>query len=352
MTPTTTPARSPMAIDRSAAPRVIVLATGGTIAGRADPRSNSGYNAGGVSGAQLIAGVPGLDRLAALSVEQIADVGSQDISEAIWLALAARIRRIIERDAAEGVVITHGTDTLEETAFFLYNVLSGDKPVVLTGAMRPGDAPDADGPANLRAAVQVAASPLSRGRGVLVVMGDAIHDPRWVVKTHTTTVPAFESPEAGPVGAVEPAADAAAIRYCAPVPVVRRPPLAQPQTTPLPRMTIVYAHAGMDAALVDHAVRDGARGIVLAGLGNGNAPRAVLAALAHAVRQGVTVVRASRVPAGRVSRNVEIDDDANGFIAAGSLNPPKARVLLALLLVSGVTAPKAVQREFDGDSLM
>jgi L-asparaginase len=290
--------------------------------------------------------------LAALHVEQIANVPSQDISEAIWLALAARIRHIIDQDEAEGVVITHGTDTLEETAFFLHNVLPADKPVVLTGAMRPSDAPDADGPADLRAAVQVAAGPLSRGRGVLVVMNGAIHDPRWVVKTHTTAVQAFESPEAGPVGAVTSNADSAAIRYFAPVSVARRVPFALPQTALLPRVMIVYAHADMDAALVDHALQDGVRGIVLAGLGNGNAPQAVLAALARAVRQGVSVVRASRVSAGRVSRNVEVDDDASGFVAAGSLNPQKARVLLQLSIADGITAPDAVQREFDGSGYM
>jgi len=324
-------------------PRVIVLATGGTIAGRADLRSAGGYNAGGVTGEQLIAGVPGLDDLAAIHVEQIANTGSQDISEAIWLRLAARIRQIINHDEADGIVITHGTDTLEETAFFLHLALPADKAVVLTGAMWPSDAPDADGPANLRAAIQVAASPQSRGRGVLVVMNGAIHDPRRVAKTHTTAVQAFESPEAGPIGAVDPAA----LCYFAPASAARRAPFALPQTAPLPRVAIIYAHAGMDAVSVGHAVQDGARGIVLAGLGNGNAPQAALAALARAVRQGVAVVRASRVPAGRVSRNVEIDDDASGFVVAGHLNPQKARLLLQLLLAKGITAPDAVQRAFD-----
>ncbi|MDR0478850.1 MAG: asparaginase [Burkholderiaceae bacterium] len=324
-------------------PRVIVLATGGTIAGRADPRSAVGYNAGGVTGEQLVASVPGLDRLAALDVEQIANVASQDMSEAIWLALAARIRRIIDWDEADGIVITHGTDTLEETAFFLHLTLPASKPVALTGAMRPSDAPDADGPANLRAAVQAAASPQSQGRGVLVVMGSDIYDPRRIVKTHTTAVQAFESPETGPVGAVDPAT----IRYFAPAPAARRAPLAIPQTVPLPRVAIVYAYAGMDAAPITHAVQNGARGIVLAGLGNGNAPQVVLTALNRATRQGVAVVRATRVPAGEVNRNVEVDDDASGFVAAGGLNPQKARVLLQLLLSNGVTAPAALQRAFD-----
>ena len=341
-----------MALDREInRPRVTVLTTGGTIAGQADRRSAHGYVAGGVSGTRLVASVPGLDCLAALDVEQIANVGSQDMSEAIWLALVARIRRIIDRDEAAGVVITHGTDTLEETAFFLSNVLPSGKPVVLTGAMRPGDAPDADGPANLRAAVQVAASPLSQGRGVLVVMNGAIHDPCRVVKTHTTALQAFASPSSGPLGAVPiavPAADLAAVRYFAPVPAARRgAPLTVPQTGPLPRVAIVYAHAGMDAAGIGHAVQDGARGIVLAGLGNGNAPQAVLAALASAARQGVAVVRATRVPAGCVARNVEVDDNASGFAAAGALNPHKARVLLQLLIANGITAPDAVQQAFD-----
>jgi L-asparaginase len=329
-------------------PRVIVLATGGTIAGRADPRSAHGYNAGCTSGAQLVASVPGLDRLAELSVEQIANVASQDMSEAIWLALAVRIRRIIECGQADGVVITHGTDTLEETAFFLHNVLPAGTPVVLTGAMRPGDAPDADGPANLRAAVQVAASPLSRRRGVLVVMHGAIHDPRQVVKIHTTAAPAFASPGGGPLGIVNPADDPAAIRYFAPDPAECAAPFAlSPIIVPLSRVAIVYAHAGMDAACISYAARDGARGIVLAGLGNGNAPQTVLTALVRAVRQSVIVVRATRVPAGRVDRNVEVDDDSNGFVAAGALTPQKARVLLQLLIANGITAPDAVQQAFN-----
>jgi L-asparaginase len=324
-------------------PRVIVLATGGTIAGRADARSVLGYNAGGMTGQQLVAGVPGLDELAAVRVEQIANVGSQDISEAIWLRLATRIRQIIGHDEADGIVITHGTDTLEETAYFLYLVLPLDKAVVLTGAMWPSDAPDADGPANLRAAIQIAASPQSRGRGVLVVINGAIHDPRRVTKTHTTAVQAFESSAAGPLGAV----DSAVPRYFASAPATHGAPFELPQTAPLPRVVIIYAHAGMGAASIYHAVQDGARGIVLAGLGNGNAPQAVLAALARAVRQGVVVVRASRVPAGRVSRNVEVDDDSSGFVAAGYLNPQKARILLQLLMANGVTAPDAVQQAFD-----
>jgi L-asparaginase len=320
--------RSRMTIDPGAGqgglPRVLVLATGGTIAGRADPRRAHGYNAGGVTGEQLLASVPGIDHLAALCAEQIADVGSQDISEAIWRALAARIRRGLESNEADGIVITHGTDTLEETAFFLHLVLPAGLPVVLTCAMRPGDAPDADGPANLRAALQVAASPLSRGRGVLVVMGGAIHDPRRVVKTHTTALAAFESPDAGAPGRV----DSAGIHYFAPA--ARHVLLALPAAGPLPRVAIIYAYAGMDAAPIGHAVRDGARGIVLAGLGNGNAPQAVLAALADAARQGVAVVRATRVPFGPVSRNVEVDDDRHGFVAAGGQSAQSAGAAGAL----------------------
>jgi L-asparaginase len=332
-----------MAIDSGTGPRVIVLTTGGTIAGRADPRSAGSYNAGSVTGQQLVAGVPGIDDLAPIGVEQIANVGSQDISEAIWLRLAARIGHIIGHDEADGIVITHGTDALEETAFFLHLVLPSDKAAVLTGAMRPSDAPDADGPTHLRAAIQVAASPLSRGRGVLVVMNGAIHDPCRVTKTHTTAAQAFESLEAGPLGAVDPAGPC----YFVPASATRCAPFALPQAAPLPRVVIVYAHAGMDAAFIDHALQDGVCGIVLAGLGNGNAPQAVLAALARAVRQGVAVVRASRVPAGQVRRNVEIDDDLNGFAVAGGLNPQKARVLLQLLIANDVTAPDAVQRAFD-----
>ena len=347
MSPRPTDAAGPVLTRR---PRVLVLATGGTIAGRADARAASAYAAGKIDAAELLGDVPGLDKLATLSALQVASIGSQDMNDQVWFELARRIQAAFAADLADGVVITHGTDTLEETAFFLDQALAGHRPVVLTGAMRPATAPDADGPANLLAAVAVAAAPASAGRGVLVALGGQIQAARWVQKIHATALQAFASPNAGPLGHV----DAAGVRF--------EQPLAQslaqstrgrdgpayrlPANAPLPRVDIIHAHANMDAAPIDDAARRGARGIVLAGVGNGNTSAPALAALSRAARSGVLVVRASLIGAGRVSRNVEIADDAQGFVAALDLNAQKARILAQLLIANGITQPEAAQAAF------
>jgi len=327
-----------------ALPHIIVLATGGTIAGQASNRSAIGYQAGKVSGADLIAAVPGLDHLANVSAEQISSIGSQDMNDKVWFDLARRIRDSFSKNQADGVVITHGTDTMEETAFFLSLVLNPDKPVVLVGSMRPSTAVSADGPANLYEAVEVAASPQARGRGVLVVLNDTIHDARRVTKSNTTSVETFRSPDGGPVGYVDPAS----VRFVTPVIAAAHPPYRLPATQPLPRVDIVYAHSNMDAAPITDAVKDGAKGIVLAGVGDGNASQAAIDALAAAAKSGVLVVRASRVGSGFVNRNVEVNDDRLGFVASLDLNPQKARVLTQLLIADGITSPKDVQKAFAG----
>lgn len=324
------------------APRILVLATGGTIASTGDARSAIGYNAGGVTGEQLTASVPGLDKLASIKAEQISNIGSQDMNSKVWYQLAARIKQAFERDEADGIVITHGTDTMEETAFFLDNVLAVSKPVVLVGSMRPSTAVSADGPGNLYEAVEVAASPQSQNRGVLVVMNDTIHGPRWVTKTNTTSVQTFHNPNAAPVGYVDPAS----IRYLSPAPAGRKQALDVPMGG-LPRVDIVYAHADMDAVQIDDAVKHNAKGIVLAGVGDGNASKAALDALEAAARKGVVVVRSSRVGSGFVNRNVEVSDDKTGFVVSYDLNPQKARVLTQLLIGNGVTAADKVQKAFD-----
>ncbi|VVD67511.1 L-asparaginase 2 [Pandoraea iniqua] len=324
------------------APRILVLATGGTIASTGDARSAIGYNAGGVTGEQLTASVPGLDKLASIKAEQISNIGSQDMNSKVWYQLAARIKQAFDRDEADGIVVTHGTDTMEETAFFLDNVLATSKPVVLVGSMRPSTAVSADGPGNLYEAVEVAASPQSQNRGVLVVMNDTIHGARWVTKTNTTSVQTFHNPNAAPVGYVDPAS----IRYLAPAPAGRKKALEVPSGG-LPRVEIVYAHADMDAVQIDDAVRHNAKGIVLAGVGDGNASQAALDALEAAARKGVVVVRSSRVGSGFVNRNVEVSDDKTGFVVSYDLNPQKARVLTQLLIGNGVTAADKVQKAFD-----
>ena len=299
-------------------PLIRLLATGGTIAGAQTGGAKRSYRAAAFSTEALIAAVPQLAELARLEVEQVAAIGSQDMNEAVWLRLAARTQLALDRREIAGVVVTHGTDTMEETAFFLNLVLRSEKPVVLVGAMRPATAISADGPMNLYNALAVAAHPGARGRGVLVVANDEIHFAREIAKTNTTQVGTFDS---GPRG------------------------LAATDQTTLPRVDIVYAHAGMGRELIDAAVRAGASGLVIAGVGDGNLNTTALAACAAAAKRGVAVVRSSRTGGGVVERNIEIDDDRLGFIAADELNPQKARVLLMLGLTRTRDA-RALQEMF------
>lgn len=326
-----------------ALPRVLVLATGGTISGKADKRSAIGYDAGGVTGQDLIDSVPGIEKLATLSVEQIANIGSQNMHDAVWFALAHRIQKAFDTHEADAVVITHGTDTMEETAFFLQHVIKSSHPVVLTGSMRPSTAISADGTANMYEAVKVATAPQAQGRGVMVVLNDTIHAARWVSKTNTTDLQTFQSVNAGPVGYVDPAS----VRFLAPAP--QGSPLVFDLTQlkdTLPRVEIVYGHSNMDARQIDNAVHDGAQGIVLAGIGDGNASTDAIAGLDRAVAKGVVVVRSSRVGSGLVNRNVEVSDDQHGYVASYDLNPQKARILLQLLLANGTKSTTAIQAAF------
>ncbi|GAB2551365.1 asparaginase [Nocardia heshunensis] len=325
-----------------AQPRIAILATGGTIAGKANANSAVGYTAGEATAQDLIDAVPGLDKIAKLSAEQVSNIGSQDMNEDVWLKLANRINELFASDQVDGVVVTHGTDTIEETAFFLDNVISSDKPVVLVGSMRPSTALSADGPANLRSAVQVAASPEARGRGSMVVLNDTIHSASDVTKTNTTSVQTFKSLNTGPIGYV----DAAAVTFTRPAAPQQHSHFPVPGGAPLPRVDIVYSHAGMNADQVNDAVAHGAKGIVLAGVGDGNTAKSVVDALSKAAKSGVVVVRSSRVGSGETVRNAELNDDELGTSASLFLNPAKARVLVQLLLAEGVTDPAKVQAEF------
>ncbi len=324
-------------------PRIVVLATGGTIAGIQAPRSRTGYRPGAFPIESLIAAAPGVESLARLEAVHVASIGSQDMDEPVWRSLAGLAQAALDRPDVAGVVITHGTDTMEETAYFLNLVVRSAKPVVLVGAMRPATAMSADGPMNLYNAVATAAHPEAGGRGVLVVANDEIHFAREVAKTNTTQVGTFRSTHRGLAGLVS----AARIHfYGAPV---RRHTAASEFTIPgkkaLPRVDIIYAHAGMGRSLIDAAVRGGAGGLVIAGVGNGNLGSAALAGAAAASRAGIAVVRSTRTGGGVVERNVEVDDDRLGFIAADELNPQKARILLMLALAR-TRDPLLLQRIF------
>jgi L-asparaginase len=312
-------------------PTVAVLATGGTIAGAAASDVQKGYTSGQLGVEQLINAVPQAKKLAVLKGEQISNIGSQDMNDEVWLKLANRVNELGATAGIEGIVITHGTDTIEETAYFLNLVAKTAKPVVLTGSMRPATALSADGPLNFFNAVAVAADTEAAGRGVLVVLNDWIHGAASLTKTSTTAVQTFMSPLSGLVGTVS----YGKVEF-------NRSPGAKHTSesefslagvTALPRVDIIMAYENMDGALIDAAVASGAKGLVIAGVGNGNLTQAALAALAAQAKKGIVCVRASRVAVGRVDRNVEVDDDKLGLVASMDKNPQKARVLLRLALL-------------------
>ena len=337
----------PDSLSRRPLPRIALLATGGTIAGAAaDALQTAGYQAGALGVERLLEAVPALNGLAHIEAEQLASIDSKDISYAVWNALSARLETLLARDDIDGVVITHGTDTLEETAFLLHLTVKSRKPVVLTAAMRPATALSADGPLNLCQAVTVASDPDAAGRGVLVVLNNQIHGARDVGKRNTTAVQAFESPEFGVLGWVQ---DARVEFHRS---VARPHTLATPFAVPAewPEVALVVSYSGVTRIAVDALVAAGVRGLVVAGTGNGSIHAALQQALGEAVAHGVAVVRASRTGAGHVMRNGAAPDDALGLVAAGTLSPYKARVLLILALAGNggrPLAPTTLQAMFD-----
>jgi L-asparaginase len=327
-----------------ARPTVTILATGGTIAGAQPKPGEAGYKAGSFSVESLIQAVPGMEKVAVVKGEQIASIGSQDMNDAVWIKLARRVNELQKDPTVDGIVITHGTDTLEETGYFLDLVVKGDKPVVLVGSMRPATAISADGPMNLYNGTAVAVDPAAKGRGTLIVLNDDIHYSREATKTNSTSLQTFASPNRGRAGIV---LFGKASFYSPPVPRHTSGSVfagSVPDT--LPKVFIVYAHANVGAELVDAAVAAGAKGIVLAGVGDGNGTDPLIQALAAAAKKGVVVVRSTRVGSGTVARNVELDDDKLGFVAAMELNPSKARVLLQQALTKTKDVAQ-IQKYFD-----
>jgi len=324
--------------------RIHVLGTGGTIAGAQPDPGHYGYTAARYGIDWLLNAVPGLDRLATLSGEQVVNIGSQDMDDGTWLALARRLDEVLAAPDTDAALITHGTDTLEETSYFLSLVTASDKPVVMVGSMRPATAISADGPANIYNGVAVAADPGASGRGTLVVLNDEIHYARNAVKTGTSNPSAFSSMSRGLAGITsagrvewfdrEPHRTDQALRF----------DVAGLES--LPRADILHAHANMSIDLIDAAIAGGARGIVIAGVGAGNMSARAIEQLARVASQGTAVVRSSRVVSAMVLRNAELDDDRLGFIAAGDLNAAKSRVLLALALTQ-TSDPQRIQHMFD-----
>lgn len=314
--------------------KVVILGTGGTIAGTSSgigsAADNIHYTAAQVSASQLVKAIPALSR-GHLLVEQVAQTDSKDMSFALWVALAERVQHHLALDDVQAVVITHGTDTLEETAYFLQALLSPSKPVVLTCAMRPADALAPDGPQNIRDAITVARNP--NAQGVVVVIAGVIHAALDVQKSHTYRLDAFSSGDGGPIGYVEEnslrllrnwSVSQKNIGRAAPEKIaLLKSPLAWP------RVEIVMNYAGASGELVDLMVSAGVRGLVVAGTGNGTVHQALEAALLRAQALGLRIVRATRCAQGRVFAR---SDDV--FPASDGLSPVKARIALMLELMN------------------
>lgn len=318
-------------------PNVAVLATGGTIAQTDSKEAKLLVD-------QLIGAVPQLQNVAKVTAEQVFQVSSPDITTDNWLALAKKINTTLARDDVQGVVVTHGTDTMEETAYFLDLVVKSRKPVVLVGSMRGSQSASADGPANLLNAVTIAADPASQGRGVLVTLNDRILAARDVTKTNTFTLDTFQSPDFGSLGYVQ----ASKPRFYR---VANRKHTVDTEfdianLSALPKVSIVYSYVGAEPSSIRDAVAGSAKGIVYAGTGNGSVPKAMQSAAVDASKAGIPFVRSARVNGGIVEHNGEHNDDEMGLVSSDSLNPQKARVLLMLALTK-TRDVKTIQRMFD-----
>lgn len=324
--------------DQQELPQVMILATGGTIAGVGASAIGADYKAGQKPIEDLLNAVPEIHDVAQVEGEQIANIGSQNMDITTWLKLSKRINEIFENDEADGVVVTHGTDTMEETAYFLSLTVQYDKPVVLVGAMRAFTAISQDGNRNLLDAVIVAASKKSEKVGTVVAMDSQIFTARDVDKTNTLRTSAFRSRNFGPIGTVF---DGKVDYYYT---SLRKPSHhfdVRDQVT-LPEVDILYGYAGSRPDAVGFSLKFGARGIVYAGVGNGNFNDGVKEALIAAAQEGVVICRASRIGAGKVTLHNEVDDAKYKFVVSDDLSPQKARILLMLALTE-TDDPTAIQ---------
>lgn len=327
---------------KKAKSRIAILGTGGTIAGFIDSTiATTGYTAGAIDIDVLIKAVPQIRDLADISWEQIANIDSSNMCDEIWLRLAKKIAKLFA-ERIDGVVITHGTDTMEETAYFLNLTIKSDKPVVLVGAMRPSTAISADGPKNLYNAVALVANKEAKNKGVMVAINDKILSARGVVKTHSLNVDAFSSPDFGDLGYI---VDGKVFFYNNVTKAhTKNAPFDVSKLTSLPKVDILYSYSNDGSGVAAKALFEhGTKGIVVAGSGAGSIHKNQKDVLKELLKKGLKVVVSSRVVAGCVA--VSDSDEKLGFISAEDLNPQKARVLLILALTK-TSDPKKIQEYF------
>ncbi len=323
-------------------PNIAILATGGTISARGKSTTQmTGYQSGLVTVNEIIEGVPEVRKFANISGEQITNVSSPSLSFDIIKQLLARINQLLAEDI-DGIVVTHGTSTLEETAYLANLLVKTEKPVVFTGAMRPATALSADGAVNLLNAVMLAGHPQAIGKGILVVLNGQINPGRDVTKTNSMSVETFKCPELGFIGYIqnnEPYFFRSTNKRH-----TINSEFSIDNLNSIPRVDIVYGYLNDDSLHVQASVQAGAKGIVIASPGHGTMSQAIKQGLIEAQQQGVIIVKTSRCGSGIVTR-VE-DDNRTNFVAGGSLNAQKARILLMLALTK-TDNPREIQRIFD-----
>jgi L-asparaginase len=323
-------------------PKIAILATGGTIAGRAESATQAAYTPGVISIEEIIATVPGIQSLAELEGIQVCNISSQNMTQSIWLKLSKTIDSLFATDAADGVVITHGTDTMEETAYFLSLTVRHDKPIVLTGSMRPSSSLSADGPFNLYNAVALAASKDAKGRGAMIVMNDYILSADDVEKSHTVNTDAFSSPNLGPLGYMRDG-----LPHFFRVSAVRHTTKSEfdiGDLLTLPKVEIVYGYAFSDATAMRAFAENGTKGIVIAGVGHGNYNREYASEMERGYKSGVRYVRSARIHKGGVDSAAEEFDQRHPV--SGLKSPQKARILLMLALTKSNDSNE-IQRIFN-----
>lgn len=309
---------------------ILILATGGTISGAGDSATGSKYSSSKLTIDRIIKNTPGLANLANIEAEQFIQIGSQDMDNATWLKIAKKVNEVLAQRKIDGIVITHGTDTLEETAYFLNLVAKSKKPVVIVGAMRPSTSLSADGALNLYNAVALAASDAAIGKGVLVLMNDEVFAARDVTKSSTNNVASFKANNSGPIGYVHYGK-----------PQIYYEPLRRhsfnsefnvKKLSELPKVDIIYSYVDQDGSVVDSLIAAGTKAIIVAGVGDGNVSKVVLQKLSDASKKGILIVRSARVGNGFTVPNVEFSDDELGFVTADNLSPQKARILAMMAL--------------------
>ena len=323
-------------------PVIKMIATGGTIAMKVDPQTNAPVPA--ITGEDLLSTVPEIRKLARVEVDNLFNIPSDHMTPDHWLVIHKAVQKAVDRKEVAGVIISHGTDTLEETAYFLDLTINSTKPIVLIGAQRNASEKDFDGPRNLYNAVRVVAAPEAKGKGVMIVMNHQINAAREATKSHTSDVESFKSGDYGFLGRVN------ADRVLFYRQSLRRQHIRLRDQT-LSKVNIISMYAGADGSLVDAAVRAETKGIVIQAFGMGNVNPPVFDAIKKALRHNIPVVISTRVPHGDVAPIYGFEGGGKtlldaGAIFAGDLSPQKSRILLMLVLQAGVS-PQGIQAYFD-----